>query len=154
MKMNGVKHLVDCNCILPQMRGKTPPVFHSFVVFSIENDEGQILEKFAQCNNCGIIHRVYDICKSELIKREQHPMIQTFSDISLSIPSELSSILTTYKCDIATWEHVQFIYSNEKWGEFTIVSREYENGITNGKRLIIEGPAKFRIEPITFSETL
>lgn len=120
------------------MRGKTPPVFHSFVVFSIENDEGQILEKFAQCNNCGIIHRVYDVCKSELIKREQHPMIQTFSDISLSIPSELSSILTTYKCDIATWEHVQFIYSNEKWGEFTIVSREYDDGVTNGKRLIIE----------------
>lgn len=136
------------------MRGKSPPVFHSFVAFSIENDERQILEKFSQCNNCGIIHRVYDICKSELIRREQHPMIQTFSDISLSIPSELSSILSTYKCDIATWEHVQFIYANERWGDFTIVAREYDNGVTNGKRLIVDGPSKFKIEPITFSETI
>ena len=136
------------------MRGKNPPIFHSFVAFSIENDEGQILEKFSQCSNCGIVHRVYDICKSELTKREQHTMVQTFSDVSLSIPSELTSVLTTYKCDIATWEHVQFIYMNEKWGDFTIVSREYDNGVTNGKRLIVDGPTKFKIEPITFLETV
>ena len=39
-------------------------------------------------------------------------------------------------------------------GDFTIVAREYDNGVTNGKRLIVDGPSKFKIEPITFSETI
>ena len=150
--MQGVKHLIECNCILPQMRGKTPPLFHSFIVFSVILEDESVAEKFAQCNNCGIIHRVYDICKSDLLKKETHAMVQNFSDISLSIPSELSSILSAYKCDIATWEHVQFIFHNEKWGENVIISREFENGKTIGKKLIIEEKNKFRIEPFSFSE--
>lgn len=152
--MQGMKHLVECNCILPQMKGKEKAIFHSFVVFSNINDDGDVLEKFSQCNNCGAIHRVYDICKSEILKKESHILVQTIQDVSLSIPSELSSILVTYKCEIATWEHVQFIYLNQLWGEYTLVSRETENGITIGKRLIIEGPTKFKIEPITFTETV
>jgi hypothetical protein len=152
--MEGIKHLIECNCILPQMRGVTPPLFHSFIAFSVVSDDGSVLEKFSQCNNCGIIHRIYDICKSELLKKESHVLIQTFSDISLSIPSEVSSILTTYKCDIATWEHVQFIFQNELWGLNSVVSKEYENGTTQGKRLIIEGPSKFRIEPFSYTEVV
>lgn len=152
--MEGVKHLVDCNCILPQMRGKNPPLFHSFVVFSTILDDGSIVEKHAQCNNCGIIHRVYDIRKSELLKKEQHASVQTIEDVSLSLPTELSSILLSYKCDIASWEHAQFIFENEKWGDFIVISREFEDGITNGKRLVIAGQKKFKIEPITFSEVI
>jgi hypothetical protein len=136
------------------MRGKNPPLFHSFVVFSILDDEENVQEKFAQCNNCGIIHRVYDICKSELTKKESHGAIQTIADISLSLPTELNSILTTYKCDISIWEHVQFIYLFGKWGESAVVSKEIEDGKVNGKRLIIEGSTKFRIEPISYSEVI
>ena len=134
------------------MRGKNPPLFHSFIVFSTILDDDTVAEKFAQCNNCGIIHRVYDICRSELLKRESHVMVQTFEDISLSLPSELSSILSTYKCDIATWEHVQFIFHSEKWGENVVISREFENGKTVGKKLVIEEKNKFKIEPFSFSE--
>lgn len=136
------------------MKGKNPPIFHSFIVFSIILDDSSVVEKFSQCNNCGIIHRVYDICKSELLKKEQHISVQTITDIGLSLPSELSNILVTYKCDIATWEHVQFIFENEKWGESIVVAREIENGVTNGKRLVIDGSKKFKIEPITFSEVI
>jgi hypothetical protein len=136
------------------MKGKNSPIFHSFVVFSIVSDDGLVLEKFSQCNNCGVIHRVYDICKSELLKKEQHASIQTILDISLSLPTELNNILTTYQCDIAIWEHIQFIFSNKKWGEHVILTRETEDGVTNGKRLVIAGQKKFKIEPITFSEVV
>ena len=136
------------------MKGKNPPVFHSFIVFSIVSVDSSVLEKFAQCNNCGIIHRVYDICKSELLKKEQHVSVQSIADVGLSLPSELNNILVTYKCDIATWEHVQFIFENEKWGESIVIAREIEDGITNGKRLVVDGSKKFKIEPITFSEVV
>lgn len=152
--MEGIKHLIDCNCILPQMKERNPPIFHSFIVFSILLEDSSVVEKFAQCNNCGIIHKVYDICKSELLKKEQHVSVQTIQDIGLSLPSELNNVLVTYKCDIATWEHAQFIYENQKWGECIIVARETENGVTNGKRLVIDGPKKFKIEPITFAEVI
>lgn len=150
--MDGIKHLIECNCVLPQMRGKNPPLFHSFVVFSVIDDEGIVQEKFAQCNNCGIVHRVYDVCKSELTNKESHASLPTISDISLSLPSELNSVLSTYKCDISIWEHVQFIYLLERWGESVVVSKEIDNGTVNGKRLLIEGHSKFRIEPISYTE--
>lgn len=136
------------------MKNKNPPLFHSFVVFSILDDDSNVLEKFAQCNNCGIVHRVYDICKSELTKKEAHITIQSIDDISLSLPSDLTSILVSYKCDVSVWEQVQFIYENERWGEFSIVARENEDGTVSGKRLVIEGPTKFRIEPISYTEVI
>jgi hypothetical protein len=127
-------------------------VFHSFIVFSQITDEGEALEKLAQCNNCGVIHRVYDICKSEIMKKEAHAAIVTEQDIALSLPSELSGILASYSCDVATWENVHFIYSNQAWNEGVILTREEEKGVWSGKRLIVVGPAQFRIEPYAFSE--
>lgn len=112
-----------------------------------------VQEKFAQCNNCGIVHRVYDICKSELTNKESHASLPTIKDISLSLPSELNSVLSTYKCDISVWEHVQFIYLLERWGESVVISKEIDEGTINGKRLLIEGHSKFRIEPISYVET-
>lgn len=151
--MEGIKHLIECKCILPQMKNKNPIIFHSFVVFSTINDEGSVNEKFSQCNNCGVIHRIYDICKSEIISKESHAAVQTAYDVSLSIPTELSNILTTYKCDISSWEHVQFIYENELWGEKIILVKETNENDISGKFLVIEGKLKFKIEPFSFRET-
>ena len=64
--MNGINHLIECQCILPQYKKRNNPPFHRFVVFSIVDDSDDVVEKFSQCNNCGIVHRVYDICKSEI----------------------------------------------------------------------------------------
>ena len=62
----GIKHLVSCHCVLPQFRKMKNPIFHKFVVFSkLENDN--VVPKIAKCNNCGVLHKVIDICKSEFI---------------------------------------------------------------------------------------
>ena len=151
--MEGVKHLIECKCILPQMKNKNPIIFHSFVVFSVVKDDGATQEKFSQCNNCGVIHRVYDICKSEIMPKESHAAVQTSYDVSLSTPTELSNILTTYKCDISLWEHAQFIYENELWGEKIILLKENNESEVSGKFLSIEGKLRFKIEPFSFKES-
>ena len=150
--MQGTKHLISCTCILPHLRGGGDTAFHSFVVFSQIGDDEEVIEKFAQCNNCGIIHKVVDICKSTITKKEDSPSIISEADIALSLPTELSNLLTTYSCDIATWEHTHFLYSYEKWGESIILTREEDKGMWNGKRLTILGKSQFRVEPYSFSE--
>ena len=70
--MLGLKHVVECTCILPQYKNQTPPVFHQFVVFSIINNQDELQPDYAQCNNCGVIHKVVDACKSEILSGQEN----------------------------------------------------------------------------------
>jgi len=128
------------------------PVFHSFVVFSVLNDDGTVVVKDAMCNNCGVIHKIIDICKSEITTKESSSSIITAEDIKLMIPSDLSNLLNTYSCDIATWEYAHFLHSNEKWGEKLILTRETSEGMIKGKMLTMAGLNKFKIESFEMSE--
>jgi hypothetical protein len=150
--MDGIKHLIQCHCVLPTLRKLPNPVFHSFVVFSVLDESGSVVQKDASCNNCGVIHRVVDICKSEITSKENSSAIISEEDISLMIPSQLSNILKTYQCDIATWELVHFVYSEGKWGTQIVLKREAESGSSKGKLMIVEGPEKFKIETFNFTE--
>ena len=125
--MDGIKHLVQCHCVLPTLRKLPNPVYHSFVVFSVLDDGGNVVPKDAECTNCGVIHKIVDICKSEITTKEKSTAIISTKDISLMIPSELSNVLATYGCDVATWEHSHFIYSNQKWGERVVLTRQNED---------------------------
>lgn len=148
----GLKHLIQCHCILPTLKKSKNPVFHSFVVFSILNDDGQVQQKDAICNNCGVVHKILDICKSEITTKEKSSAIISIDDIKLMIPSELGNVLSNYKCDLATWELAHFIFENERWGEKVILSRENENGDTKGKLMTIESHNKFKIESFEMTE--
>ena len=152
--MQGTKHLINCNCILPHLKNRANPVFHSFPVFSTIGEDGEVIEKVAHCNHCGAIHKVFDICKSEILPKDSSAAVITEKDISLLIPTELSSILSTYQCDVSSWEHAHFIYTNAIWGDGIILTRSYEDGISSGKRLIISGHNQFKIEPFTFNEAV
>ena len=151
--MDGIKHLVQCHCVLPTLRKLPNLVYHSFIVFSVVDDGGNVISKDAECTNCGVIHKVVDICKSEITLKEKSSAIISVKDITLMIPSDLSSVLVNYDCDIATWEHAHFIYSNQRWGEKTILTRQSENETIKGKILTFEGPQKFKIESFEITET-
>jgi len=146
--MEGTKHLIECMCILPQLKGKPNQVFHKFVVFSVIDDEGKVQQAHAQCNNCGAVHKITDVCKSEIMigKDELRSMI-TEKDIKLTLPTSLSNVLESYSCDLATWQLVQFAFHNQKWGTWTTLVREELEGGTSGKILRIDGPTNFRVEP-------
>lgn len=144
--MKGVRHLIQCHCILPQYRKAPEPVFHKFVVFSEVNEEDEFLPKLAQCNNCGVIHKVIDACKSEIVPGlDESLSLLTIEEIKSSLTLDLCSILTTYKCDISVWENVKFIYENKSWGEKVVLSKDDIDGILQVKVLQIIDEKKVKI---------
>ena len=145
--MFGLKHTLECNCILPQFRNTRPSVFHQFIVFSIINEKDELQPDYAQCNNCGIVHKVVDVCKSEIMTGQENlNSIISIEDIKMMIPSDLSMVLENYSCDLPNWQHVHFIYSNHQWGEKIVLTREHLEDEIRGKILFINGSNKFKIE--------
>jgi len=125
MDIQGLKHLVQCHCILPQYRKMKDPIFHKFVVFSVVNKDDTVIEKNVQCNNCGVIHRIYDICKSDIVHgKEEMKTLISKKDIKLMVPSKLADILESYNADLASWEQANFIVRNKKWNSQIFLSRD------------------------------
>lgn len=146
--MEGYKHLIECHCVLPQFRQLEKPIFHKFVVFSTLDDEGNVLPKMAQCNNCSAVHKIVDICKSEIaIGKDETRSVLTKSDISRSLPKSLVDLFEEHELGVADYEFAKFIIENEKWGSVIILSKEAEGDGYAGKTLNFVGPEKFRIEP-------
>lgn len=144
--MQGVKHLIQCHCVLPQFKNTTNPVFHKFVVFSLVDDSDTVQPKFAQCNNCGVVHKVVDLCKSELTSKEESRSIPTIQDIELSVGADLASLLKSYDCDLATWEQAEWIVLSKAYDNFVILSKEEIDDEIHGKRLLFLENGRFRIE--------
>jgi hypothetical protein len=132
---------------LPQFKDRSDPIFHKFTVFSIIDDSDTVQPKFSQCNNCGVIHKIVDICKSELTSKEESRSIPNIEDIKFSLSSDLSRVLDSYQCDLATWEQAEWIFLNKLWDRWILLSRdEDEQGEIHGKRLIFSDEGRFRIE--------
>lgn len=153
MNVRGAKHLLNCRCILPTLKGRKDPPLHSFVVFSEEHD-GKFIERYVTCNNCGVVHRVIDFCRSEIVNNfEGTSSSLTINDIKLSIQSGINDILETYNCDIADYEHVKFMVDNNV-SDFIVLSHEFNDDRKSGKILKHKGDGKFEIEPFSRSEFL
>ena len=145
--MYGCKHTVECHCILPQFREAKNPPWHKFVVFSIVDDGDTVIPKHAQCNNCGVIHNVFDIGKSEILAGQEIGAVMTKDDIQLMLPDSLKNILITYSCDVATWENVLFVLQHSKFPSNIILDKKEEEGVVSGKLLEMTGHGKYLIRP-------
>jgi|TARA_R110000851_G_scaffold117451_5_gene244170 hypothetical protein len=136
--MQGLKHLVQCHCILPQYRKMKDPVFHKFVVFSTIDNNDNVEPKNVQCNNCGVIHKVFDICKSEILhSKEDLKTLISKKDIQMMLPNKLSEILDSYDVDLPTWEQAHFIIKNKLWNSQILISRDETDYEETGKVLKI-----------------
>ena len=145
--MYGHKHLVKCRCVLPQYKNLPLPIQHKFVVFSQISDNEDVIVKYAQCNNCGIIHRITNICVSEIVSGKDHMnSLISIDDIRATLPTNFIQVLEASSADLATWEAVQFIVENKKWGEFVVLSSEFDDGETCGKYIRIFGETLCKIE--------
>ena len=151
----GVKHLIECHCILPQYRNKKERKFHKFIVFSIVDDSNTVIPKFSQCNNCGVVHKVYDLCKSEIMTgKEEIKAVTSIDDIKLLIPSSISNVLENYQVDLPTWEHAKWILDNKKWGSFIVLEKETIKDEIQGKMLLINDKDNLSIETFTYATTI
>jgi hypothetical protein len=153
--MQGQKHLIKCRCILPHFKNQSDPTPHHFIVFSEINDDDSVNVKFAQCNNCGIVHKVTDVCKSEILHNKEFlRSIVSIDDIRPTLHPNLIGILEKNEADIATWEFVKFIIDNKKWGQHVILTSESEDGMRVGKILVILGESLFNVNSFTKDEII
>jgi hypothetical protein len=105
MTKDYVKYLLECKCILPQFKNSNPIVFHKFLVFSeIDTANGLIIPSYAQCNNCGVIHKITEIGRSTVLKKENLNALLTIDDIKSSLPPRLASILEQNDCALPYWQ--------------------------------------------------
>ena len=145
--MKGIRHLVQCHCVLPQFRKSNPVIFHKFPVFSIVGNNDVIEAKFVQCENCNVIHKVVDLCKSEIaIGKDEASTVINIDDIKLSLSEDIIKILERHNCHISVWENVRFIFETEGWGERVKLSESIEEKDTNYKLLYIDSYDKARIK--------
>lgn len=155
LKKRGYKHLVECRCVLPQFKARKDPPRHKFVVFSILDENDKVDPKYSQCNNCGLIHRVIDICTSEIQQsKENSSFILNIDDIKISLPKDLSIILEKYRVDLPSWEQAVFILENKEWGNFIMLEQEDEGDTKMGKYVRILGENFFKIENFSRNELI
>lgn len=151
----GLKHLITCRCILPQLKRLDDAPQHQFVVFSVIEDDGTFRTKFAQCNNCGIVHKVLDVCRSEIVTRESMNSLPTIEDIKAGMPPNLVNILDVNRVeDLPTWELAQFILENKQWGNFVVLATDEEDGLRQGKYVRILGENLFKVETFIREEVV
>lgn len=145
MNKDYIKHLVQCKCILPQFRKVQDPPLHKLIVFSEIDEFGMLIPSFAQCFNCGIVHKVVEVGISEIMKKETLPSILTVAEIKNNLPEKLIELLSQYELDIATWQEIKWILDNEAWGRSIILIKEKLDGMIIGKSLQIIGTSFWRI---------
>ena len=134
--MKSIKHTIQCHCILPQYRNREDPVFHKFVVFGVIDDSDTLISKYINCNHCSAVHRIYDVCKSEIVVgKEDMRSVVTIDDISLMIPSDIVSVLESYNCDLPEYEHVLHILGNKLFNEHVVLTKDLLENEVVGKKL-------------------
>ena len=107
--MQGLKHVIECHCILPQYKNSPNPIWHKFVAFSVIDKSDSVIPKHSKCNNCGVIHNIIDIGKSEVLPGQETGAVMEKDDIQIMLPDSLKNILVSYNCDVATWEQTLFV---------------------------------------------
>ena len=145
--VRGLIHLIDCVCILPQYANREVPIFHRFAVFSELRDD-VVVEKIAKCNNCGVMHRVIDVCRSDIIYG--HDDVRgalNIKDIAMSLPKHIVDVLETNNCSIATWEHVKFNLEHQRWGSYVVITSEEVDGHRSGKALAFIDETRINVIP-------
>ena len=146
----GQRHTIKCRCILPQFKKHTNPIVHEFIVFSKVVDS-IFVESFAQCNNCGIVHRINDFCKSEIIKtKESSRALSTIDEISISLPDDLVTILKHSNADIATFQETAFIIEQKVYDKRILLEKEIVEDYVVGKYLTFLQNGRFKIEPFNY----
>lgn len=141
-----VKHLVACRCSLPQFRSWEDPPNHKFVVFSELDEQADLKHSYAQCNNCGIIHKVLEVGKSITLKKEEMRSLTTIEDLEGQMAPWLAGLLKKHECELHVWQEAKFIYDHQLWGRFIILAKEREDDLVIGKLCQILGEDLHKIE--------
>jgi hypothetical protein len=151
MAKQGQKHLIKCSCVLPQLSKLKDQPSHEFKVFSIFDDEsGEFEPSFVQCDNCGVVHKVIDLCTSIVMRgKEELNSVVTVEDVKAVMPQQLSAVLEQNNADLPTWQQTAWLLEEKKWGTSLVLTSEYIDGTRQGKLLTILGEALYKVTSFT-----
>ncbi len=151
----GIKHLVECHCELPIYKNKEDIIYHKILVYSKFNKKGKIVEKIVSCENCSTLHKVYDICKSEIVKggKDQNKAAITIEELEIQIPDKISRILEKNKCTLPIYEEIIDALDQDVVNHSIIINRELIEGKYQVKILNIDS-GKFKIKNETIEDEL
>ena len=153
--MPGIKHLIQCHCVLAIYKTGEETFNHQFPVYSKIDKNGKTVPKLTKCNNCDTMHYVYDICKSEIRGgKDQSELTLTIEDLSLSIPERLANALIKIQTDISNWEHIVDIFDEERWGEEVVLRREIIDQKQHLKTVVITSNNMFKIKNREVEDTV
>lgn len=151
----GFKHTVQCRCVLPQFRKAFSPPLHQFIVFSVLDENDNVMPKIVTCNNCGIVHKIVDITKSVILSgKENVTTTVSISEIGNALPEKLSAVLLANNADLPTYEAVKFAIDNEQWGEMITLTSESIDDEKAGKYIVILSANTFRVDDFLRKETV
>lgn len=123
--MPGVKHLINCHCILAIFKNNQKIINHRFPVYSKVDETGKPFEKIVKCNNCDTLHLIKGICQSEILPgKDQTQVVMTKEEIGFMLSEKINNILNKVDADISTWEHVLDIVEEKRWGECVVIKRD------------------------------
>ena len=154
--MPGQRHLIECHCILPIYKDKTPPVYHKFAVYSILNEKtGNVIPKYVNCNNCGVTHYVEEFCKSEIkLGKEDIKSVRDVREVSLSLPNKIVDLLNEYNSTIDIYEEVEDIIDNNSYPQSIVIKREIIDECYHLKLLSVKSEDRFKISSEVLDNTI
>ena len=139
------KHLIECACSLPQYQSLDRMIYHKFVVFSVMDDKGIVNPKLVMCNTCDRIHKVVDICKSEILSDGSGRFgIRSIDDVKSGLPTGLIKVVDKNELSLATWEEIEYKFKNQDPSP-TVLGKEQVKGDVFGKYLEIKNPNDFYV---------
>jgi hypothetical protein len=131
-----------------QAEGPTATRVRRFSVYDDETNEFEVT--FVQCTNCGVVHKVIDLCASAVLRgRDEMNSVITVDDVKNSVPPTMAAVLELHKADLPTWQQVAWIVEEKRWGSYAVLTSEYIDGTRQGKVMTILGETLYKITNFT-----
>ena len=110
--------------------------------------KGVVKDKNMKCPNCGRIHRVIEIGKSEIVAGGSY---RELDDIKRVLPNELVSVLEEHGCDYVVYEECELaIKKRVKNNRKIMLTREHSEDEIFGKCVLIKKNGDFLLESYSY----
>tara|TARA_Y100000592_G_C5377288_1_gene271613 strand:- start:373 stop:843 length:471 start_codon:yes stop_codon:yes gene_type:complete len=155
MNKSYINHLIDCHCILKIYQNIEKHVYHKFIVFS-ELEDDNFKKKYVECNNCGSIHEVTNINKSNIMSdsTKYKALVTSKEDLHFNLPEKYVSFLVKNKVqETYIWENINYLLENNLEGSI-IYNKESIDGNVICNFININNKGNFSIKKEIFQRDL
>ncbi len=149
-----VLHEVECLCFSRVQKAMAHDAHgRRFDVFSLVDDDGELVNSIVQCEDCGRKWEILGLDDYDLAQMDRMPTY-TKKRLQRVLPSDIVHLCDEWKVPTAMMAYISWIIQEEKWGTQVVLSnKKYrrEDIAFESRILIIKGPLNFKIEEIQTS---